>query len=346
MKKDYYSILGVSRSATEEEIKASYRRLAKEKHPDRFIDNDQKEKAEAEFKDITEAYSVLSDARKRREYDNPRMGRGMGGINFHFTPGGSPFGFIFEQPLEVSCSISIKEALAGARKKISYDRIDRCGSCNGTGSGNERINSVCRACGGSGYESMGFMNMPCRYCNGRGKMSMVGCGSCGASGITNVRTSVEVDLPKGCAPNTAMRMIGYGNYSKDRNGYGEMYIRISISNPDHGLYRLSFPHIVVPVPISYRTAVLGGRVRVPSPHGKIDVSIPRGTCHGTNLRVAGKGMMTSPNSGLYGDLVVSVEIDIPEIPEGEEKMLDCLDGDSVVHGKIAEYEAKMAEFDV
>jgi len=342
MKKDHYQTLGVSRNATPAEIKAAYRKLAKDKHPDLFVDKGEKIQAENVFKEITEAYGILSDDRKRRQYDRPT---GPPGFGFNFSHANSTT-IIFDTPLEVTCRLTIDEAFAGIKKSIAHRKRTKCDSCSGTGRGSETTIIVCPRCQGRGIENIAFISMSCRQCNGSGRLQVAGCGKCIATGTIEVDANLIVDIPPGCGPAHVLRVPGAGSYSKMESRYGDMYVRVNIIDSPHGMYSMSFPHLTTAVPISYKTAVLGGNLTVVTPHGTINVTVPPGISHGKSLKVAGKGMMTSPNSGIYGDLIVTVEIDIPTVNDEGKKLIARLDDDSIVHEGVVEYEAKIANFTI
>jgi len=339
MKKlDYYSVLGVSRNASAEEIKAAYKKLAKKSHPDKFIDPVEKEKAESEFKNISEAYSVLSDPSKRREYDNPSHVRRGGGNPFNHFNFGQNVNIVFESdPLEVILRISVMECHNGVSKKIGYKRRVMCHECMGTGTGKESISVPCSGCGGNGRLNLGVISIPCNHCNGMGRRVGKGCNKCGASGIVFMDVATEVNVPKGFVHGNVIKYSGMGNYSRFNRSPGDLYVRIMVEDDD--MYRVSYPDLIVHVPIDFKTAALGGEIIVPSPHGKIRVTVPRGTSHGTSLRVPGKGIAVS--SGKYGTLFVVIHIDIPKIMEGGEKFFDLWESDLIVSEKVVEFNKKM-----
>ena len=339
-KVDFYKVLGVKRNATKDEIRSAYKKLAAKKHPDRFAGTDQFEKAEEEFKAITEAYTVLSNPAKRREHDNPHQR-----VRFNNNPFGSPnFGFgninvVFEtEPLEVVIQVSVMEAFSGCRKRIRYRKSSMCRTCMGTGNGTEKMSIECPNCHG-GSMMFGFMSMQCPQCKGVGRIHVSGCQDCKGRGFSQDTVETEIDIPAGCPHAHVIRMMGAGNYSQFAKASGDMYVRVAIVNDD--TYTINFPNIIVNVPITYKTAVLGGKAVVPSPHGKVSVTIPPGTSHGTMRRVSGKGMRTSTHSNVYGVLMVSVVIDIPKVSGDAAELLESLDSDLLVHEKVRDFEAKM-----
>ena len=342
-KKNFYDILGVSKKASQDEIRNAYRKIAKEKHPDRFSDGEEKEKAEDEFKSISEAYSTLSDPKKRAEYDNPRPA-----MNFNpFSRGsgsrsGFRFNFVSNPPLEINIEISVDEAFSGTQKMIHYERLNMCGKCAGTGNGNDSFMSRCDSCNGAGRINIfGPHGMLCRQCNGVGQVGRRGCAECGCSGCRREKTKVKVNIPAGCMNRGVISLHGAGNFTAGmpNKSFGDLYVRIVIADDD--TYKVDFPDLTVEVPVSYSTALLGGSVIAPSPHGGVRVTIPPRTHHGTKLRVSGKGLKASANSTVYGNLIVSIFIDMPIVKEGGEELVKSLDGDLFEHERIRAYEEKM-----
>jgi molecular chaperone DnaJ len=335
-KLDYYKILGVDKNASQEDIKSAYKEMAKKNHPDKFTDTSKKETAESEFKKISEAYAVLSDPRKRHEYDNPTMRRGMnfGGRGFSHN-----FNVFFESdPLEMIVGISVNESHNGTSKRIRYKRKTMCTGCMGTGSGSETMSVNCPGCHGSGTINLGMISIPCNNCGGMGKRIRQGCNSCSASGVMSVDAEVEVNVPKGFVHGNVMKFAGMGNYSRFSKSSGDLYVRIAVKDDD--MYRVKYPDIIVDVPIDFKTATLGGEAVVPSPHGKIKLTIPAGTSHGTHLRVPGKGLSVSAGRG-YGSLIAMIIIDIPKVAKGGEGVFELLDSDLITNEKVAEFIKKI-----
>lgn len=340
MAKNYYDILGVSKTASADEIKAAYRKLAKQYHPD-FHPGD---KAAAEkFKEINEANAVLSDETKRKQYDfeqaHPGMGGGggspfggfgggMGGfediINSMFG-GGSPFGGFGGgmnterkkrgADIQQTVELSFLDAINGCTKEISYMRNEPCAACKGTGAKNGTSFKVCACCGGSGmikYTQNTIFGSSiqlgtCPDCGGSGRTVIDKCPDCKGKGFLRKETRFTVNIPAGVDKDSSLRKRGFGQAAGNGGEPGDLYIYFRIE--PHKLLRREDKDLYVTVPISYKTAVLGGKITVPSAENTIEVTVPEGTASGTRFCVRGKGVRTVNG---VGNLYVTVEIDIPQ----------------------------------
>ena len=336
MAKDYYETLGVSKDATADDIKKAYRVLVKKYHPD--LHPGDKECAE-KFKEINEANEVLSDEKKRKQYDfereHPNMG-GFGGANGFsgFSGGdfggfGDIFGDIFGggfggrsraqtktpgQDITYEVSISFLDAALGCKKEITYTRNKPCASCKGTGAKGGTAYSTCEKCKGTGQvqyvSGNGFFRsvsvQPCPDCNGTGKKILEKCPDCNGKGYTKVTEKMTFDIPAGADNGSYMRKVGGGEASKNGGPSGDFILVIKVE-PSKVFKRKNFD-LYVTVPISIKTAVLGGKVKVPLINDTIDYDIPEGTQSGKVFCLRGKGIKTARGSG---DLFLTVLVEIP-----------------------------------
>ena len=339
--KNYYDILGVSKKASSDEIKSAYRKLAKQYHPD-FHPGDKV--AAEKFKEINEANAILSDDAKRKQYDfeleHPGMGGGGGnpfggfggGASFggfedilNSMFGGNPFGgsshFGGEQKrpargadIEQTVYLSFLDAIKGCSKEISYTRNEPCVACRGTGAKNSSSFKVCSCCGGSGrikYQQDTIFGRTiqvgvCSDCGGSGRQVLEKCPDCKGKGFLRRETRFTVNIPAGVDKDSSLRKRGYGQAAGNGGEAGDLYIYFRIE--PHKLLRREDRDLYVTVPISYRTAVLGGRVLVPGVEDTIELTVPEGTPSGTRFCIRGKGVKTVNGTG---NLYVTVEIDIP-----------------------------------
>ena len=335
-KKNYYDVLGVSRNATPDQIKSAYRKLAKQYHPD-FHPGDAA--CAEKFKEINEANETLSDEGKRKQYDfeldHPGLG-GMGGMGGAGGMGGmggfediissmfggfGGFGGRQSAPtrsrgadIEQTIRLSFLDAIKGCSKDISYTRNEPCKSCSGTGAKNGTAFTNCPKCGGSGrikYQQDTIFGRTiqvgaCPDCNGTGKKITDRCPDCKGAGYTRKQTSFTVKIPAGVDSDSSLRKRGYGQASTNGGECGDLYVYFRIE--PHKLLVRKDKDLFVTVPISYRTAVAGGKILVPSIDDMIELTIPAGTASGTSFSLRGKGVKTVNGTG---SLFVTVEIDIP-----------------------------------
>ncbi len=335
-KKNYYDILGVSKNATQDEIKSAYRKLAKQYHPD-FHPGD---KAAAEkFKEVNEANAVLSDEQKRKQYDfeleHPNMGgaggfsgfsggAGFGGfediINSMF---GGGFGSARRQQarpargadIEQTVRLSFLDAIKGCSKEIRYFRNEPCRSCKGTGARGGTEFQKCTRCNGTGtvrYQQDTLFGRTiqvgaCPDCGGTGRKITEKCPDCGGKGHKRVETRFTVNIPAGVDKDSSLRKRGYGQAAQGGGEPGDLYIYFQIE--PHKLLKREDRDLFVTVPISYKTAVAGGKIFVPGIDDVIEYTVPAGTASGTRFCIRGKGVKTVNGTG---NLYVTVEIDIPD----------------------------------
>jgi len=356
-KRDYYEVLGLSKGASEDEIKRAYRKLAKQYHPDINKAPD----AEAKFKEINEAYEVLSDSQKRSTYDQfgfagmdgANFGQGgfggFGGMNmddlgdiFSSFMGGmgggfSNFGFgggrssRRNSPMKgenryMSMDIDFLDAVHGVSKTVNINVDKKCEHCDGTGAESKSDIEVCPTCHGSGV-TMRQSRTPfgviqqqgvCPDCNGTGKRIKKKCPHCGGTGYNNVREQVEVNIPAGISSGQQVRIQGYGERGENGGPNGDLYIEIRVRQ--HKYFIREDNDIYIKVPISSIDATLGTKIDVPTPYGDVELTIPAGTQPNTKLRIKGYGIKDLRSSN-KGDEYVEIEVSIPKKLSKEEKEL-------------------------
>ena len=344
MSKDYYKILGVEKSATDDEIKKAYRKAALKYHPDK---NPGDKEAEDKFKEAAEAYDVLSNKDKKSNYD--RFGTadgnpfgGFGGTNYGhgfdmndiFSQFGDIFGDAFGQryggqrsrrsrgsDLRIKITLTIEEILKGTTKKIKYKRQDKCSPCDGKGGTDVKD---CLVCNGSGQrivvQTTPFgqirQQTSCPDCKGSGKQVTNKCGVCNGTGTNPKEEIVEIDVPAGVSNGMQLNMNGYGNHTRD-GVPGDLHIIIEELREHY--FRREGNNLVVEQNISVIDAIIGSHVKVKTPHGDITVTVDPGTQHGKTIKVQGKGV-PDINFGL-GDLYVVINIKIPTNVSLDEKFL-------------------------
>lgn len=334
-KKNYYDVLGVSKTASQDEIKSAYRKLAKQYHPD-FHPGDAA--AAEKFKEINEANAVLSDEQKRKQYDyelehpnmggfsgngggNPFSGSGFGGFeDIISSMFGGGFGGQREQApargadIEQTIRLSFLDAIKGCSKEINYFRNEPCKSCNGTGAKGGTAFQKCGKCGGTGrvkYQQDTIFGRTiqvgvCPDCGGTGKKILDKCPDCKGRGYNRAETRFTVNIPAGVDQDSSLRKRGFGQAAPNGGEAGDLYVYFRIE--PHKLLRREDKDLYVTVPISYRTAVLGGKIFVPGIDDAIEFTVPEGTASGTRFCIRGKGVKTVNGTG---NLYVTVEIDIP-----------------------------------
>ena len=347
-KRDYYEVLGVQKGATDAEIKKAYRKMAKENHPDLHPgDKD----AEARFKEINEAYEVLSDSEKKARYDqfgfagvDPSYGGGGygGGFDgsFDFGDLGDIFGSFFGggfggggrarsgpqrgESLRTRLTITFEEAAFGCEKEVSIDRVEQCETCKGTGAAPGTSPETCPACGGSGQVQqrretpMGVFATtgPCPRCGGTGKIIASPCKDCGGSGQVRRRKTLKVTIPAGIDNGQIISLRGQGSAGKNGGPAGDLQIVITVQ--PHQLFRRDGADVYCNAPITFTQAVLGGEMEIPTIDGKVKYDIPEGTQTGSTFRLKGKGIPNVNGRG-RGDQFVTVYIETPRNLNREQK---------------------------
>ena len=333
-KRDYYEILGVSKQASQDEIKKAFRQLARKWHPD--VNPGNKE-AEHKFKDINEAFQVLSDTQKRAQYDQyghsafkPEDFQGFRGFNFDDLFKDFGFGDIFDiftgrrgqrhgpragSDLRYNLTITLGEAFTGIKKKIDVPHLDPCSTCNGTGAAEGHIHH-CEDCKGTGEVRRvhrtpfgQMMNVgTCRACEGTGKIATKACKTCKGEQRVRKTKTITVTIPKGVDNEQYLRMSGEGEKGHNGGPPGDLYVHIMLK--DHELFERKNEHLYCNVTIDLGTAIFGGTVDVPTMTSKAKLNIPKGTQSHTVFRLKGQGM-PSIHSNKHGDQLVNVIIDIP-----------------------------------
>ncbi len=338
-KRDYYEVLGVDKSSDDNQIKKAYRQMAKKYHPDM---NPGDKDAEAKFKEVNEAYAVLSDPEKKRIYDqyghdgldpSSGMGSGFGGFDgFGGVDLGDIFGSFFGggrsssasrnaprrgDDITYRISISFEEAAFGCTKELKYNRIESCGECNGTGAEKGKGIETCQRCKGSGTVTVtqktmfGMMQSQktCDSCKGRGKIIKNPCQNCRGTGNIKVSKKLDVNIPAGVDDGGRICLRGQGNAGLNGGSYGDLYIIVSLKA--HEIFEREGNDLFCDVPVSYSDLVLGGEIEVPTLEGTVKYNIPEGTQTGTRFCLKGKGVVIY-NTKNYGDLYFTVTMETPK----------------------------------
>jgi molecular chaperone DnaJ len=344
LEKDYYKILGVSKTATADEIKKSYRKLARRYHPDA---NKGEAKAEERFKEISEAYNVLSDSKRRKEYDDARSlfggggfrtpGSGQGGFDLGdlFGGAGAPggggsgrlgdllggmFGGRGTQPrprrgadVETETTLAFSDAIDGSTVPLRLTGEGPCPTCHGTGAKAGSVPRVCPSCEGTGQSSRNLgsfaFSEPCKECRGRGLVVDDPCQACSGSGRAMSSRTIQARIPAGVADGQRIRLKGKGAPGERGGPAGDLYVRVHVT--PHPVFGRNGNNLTVTVPITFPEATLGAEVKVPSHRGApVSVRIPAGTPTGRTFRVRGKGARRP--DGTNGDLLVTVAVQVPQ----------------------------------
>jgi molecular chaperone DnaJ len=354
-KKDFYESLGVPKNASDDEIKKAYRKMAMKYHPDRN-QGDKAAEAEAKFKEIKEAYEVLSDADKRAAYDqyghagvDPNM-RGAGGQGFGNF--GDAFGDIFSDifggggrrggggrqvfrgnDLSYAMEITLEEAANGKDSQIRIPSWDNCETCDSTGAKPGTHVNTCQTCHGSGSVQMrqGFFSVQqtCPHCRGQGKVISDPCSTCHGQGKIKRNKTLEVKIPAGIDDGMRIRSAGNGEPGQNGGPNGDLFIEIRIKK--HDIFERDGDDLHCQVPVQVTTAALGGEINVPTLTGKATIEIPEGTQSGKIFRLRGRGIK-GVRSAIAGDLYCHVNVETPvKLTEHQRKLLKELD-DSFTKG--------------
>lgn len=364
-KRDYYEVLGVSKDADDAAIKKAYRALAKKYHPDM---NPGDAEAEKKFKEASEAYAVLSDAEKRRQYD--QFGHaafeggaggagGFGGFDFNGADFGDIFGDIFGDlfggggrrggranngPMKCanirkSIRITFEEAVFGCKKELEVILKDPCTTCGGTGAKPGTSPETCPKCGGKGqvvYTSQSFFGtvqnvQTCPNCGGSGKVIKEKCTSCSGTGYTSSKKKIEVTIPAGIDNGQSVRIREKGEPGTNGGPRGDLLVEVNVSR--HPIFQRQDMHIFSTVPISFAQAALGGDVKIQTVDGAVIYNVKPGTKTDTKVRLKGKGVPSLRNSAVRGDHYVTLVIQTPEKLSAEAKealrRFDELSGNSL-----------------
>ena len=338
-KKNYYEILGVDKKATPEEIKAAYRKLAMKYHPDR---NQGDEAAAEKFKEVNEAHETLSDQQKRAAYDyeleHPGMGAGFGGfggggfedisdifssIFSGFGGGGRATRSNIGEDIQREMTLSFMDAAKGCKKTISYTRNQTCGSCRGTGAKNGTAYTTCSRCQGNGVIQQVQQTMfgrtirqtECPECNGTGKKVTDKCPDCKGKGAQRTETTINIEIPSGVNNGSYMKKRGMGQAAPHGGAAGDLIIVFRVE--PHKIFVRDEFDLKVELPIPFKTAALGGVVKVPTLDDMHDLVIPEGTQSGQKFVIRGKGIKSV--RGGVGNLIVTVFVEVPTRLSKEQK---------------------------
>ena len=352
-KRDYYEVLGVQKGASEEEIKKAYKKMARKYHPDL---NPGDKEAEEKFKEVNEAYEVLSDSEKKARYDqfgfagvDPNFGAdaggwggGAGGAGFDFGDLGDIFGSFFGggfgggqtrrnpnapqrgESIRMNLTLSIEEAAFGCEKEHTVDRYESCETCHGSGAAPGTSPETCPDCGGSGVVQtrrqtpMGVFasTAPCSRCGGRGKIIKEPCKDCRGSGVVRRSRKIQASVPAGIDNGQTISIRGQGHAGKNGGPAGDLLVTITVR--PHELFRREGTSVLCEAPITFPQAVLGAELEIPTIDGKVKYDIPEGTQSGTTFRLKGKGIPALNGRG-RGDQYVTVYIETPRNLNREQK---------------------------
>lgn len=352
-KRDYYEVLGINKGADDAAIKKAYRSLAKKYHPDM---NPGDAEAEAKFKEVNEAYDVLSDPQKKSQYDQfghaafePGGGAGgfggFGGGFGDFGDLGDIFGSFFGggfggassarrnapqrgEDVGATVTISFEEAAFGVKRDVSYNRVQRCPDCDGSGAEKGTSPETCSACGGSGQrrvtQRMGGMQfqstVTCDACRGKGKIIKNPCSNCRGTGYIRVTKKLEVSIPAGIDDGERIALRGQGCDGRNGGPTGDLIITVRVKR--HNVFERDGYHIYCEVPVTISEATLGAEITVPTLEGNETYHIPEGTQHGTQFTLKGKGIPYVNSSGRRGDLIFAVNVEVPKgLSEKQKELL-------------------------
>ncbi len=369
MARDYYEILGVNRSASAEEIKKAYRKLALKFHPDK---NPGDHEAEEKFKEASAAYEVLSDDGKRRQYDqfghDAFTQRGRGGGAQHGDPfdifsqvfGGSIFDNFFGgsgrsqtgpqkgSDLRYDIQVPFEDAVFGADRKIEIPRAETCTRCSGSGCEPGTSRHTCQHCRGTGQTTMaqGFFSVrqPCPYCQGTGEKIEKPCSDCRGEGRVQVRKQIQIHIPAGVDTGSRLRVSGEGEGGVRGGPQGDLYVVIHVK--DHELFERDGNDVFCEVPVPFTTAALGGKIKVPTLSGTAELTIPAGTQNASVLRLRGKGIPSLRGYG-RGDQHVRILVEIPTklTPAQREKLEDFASScDQKAYPRLGDFLKKASKF--
>ncbi len=347
-KRDYYEVMGVPKGASDDEIKKAFRKLAKQYHPDL---NPGDKEAEAKFKEVNEAYEVLSDKDKRARYDqfghagvDPSYGAG--------AAGGSPFGQdidlgdIFNSffggfgggarsnpnaprkgsNVETTIMISFEEAAKGCKKTITYTSESICNECHGSGAAKGTSPKVCPTCGGTGQVQVNQRTpfgvvrttRTCDACRGKGKTVETPCAKCRGMGRVRTKRTVDVDIPAGINGET-LQVSGHGNAGVNNGPYGDLHVRVEVR--PHPIFERRGDNVWCEMPITFTQAALGAEITVPTLDGKVTYSIHEGTQPNDVFKLKDKGIPRLGNKSIRGDQFVKVVIEVPKHLSAKQKAL-------------------------
>ena len=359
--KDYYKVLGVDKSASQDEIKSAYRKLAKQYHPDLHPGD---EAAAEKFKEINEAYSVVGDADKRAKYDRGEMDDQFGGGS-GFNPFGGQGGFsasgfddLFNMftggfgfgggsrggrkaqqagsDVTVNVELTFMEAVLGFKKSIKFSRVEKCKTCGGSGAKDDSCVKTCDKCNGSGQVRQTYTTVfgqqtvigQCDKCNGTGTIVTDTCKTCGGKGVSSVSRTIDVTIPAGVEDGTVLQLSGEGNAARGKNSVnGNLLLVVSVKSSK--LFKRDGMDLFVTVPVTFQTAACGGEIEIPSPDGVFIHKLGEGTVNGDTLRFRGKGVKGRRGTLSAGDLYATIEVEVPKtLTKAQKKALEDFERDS------------------
>ncbi len=350
-KRDYYEVLGVPKDADDAALKKAYRQLAKKYHPDT---NPGDAEAEAKFKEASEAYAVLSDADKRRQYDQfghaafeggAGGGAGFDGFSFNMNDMGDIFGDIFGDffgggrssrranngpmrgaNIRAAIRITFEEAVFGVEKELDLNLKDTCNKCNGTGAKPGTSKQTCTKCNGKGQivytQQQPFFGtvrsvQTCSECNGTGSVVKDKCPDCYGSGYITARKKIQVSVPAGIDDGQSIRIRGKGEPGTNGGERGDLLVEVSVSR--HPIFQRQDTNIFSTMPISFVTAALGGEIRIKTVDGEVAYDVNPGTQTDSKVRLKGKGVPSLRNKNVRGDHYVTLVVQVPEKLNEEQK---------------------------
>lgn len=338
-KKDFYEVLGIEKGASDDEIKKAYRKMAKKYHPDL---NKGDASAEQMFKDVNEAYSVLSDPQKKARYDqyghagvDPNYGAGGGGFSGNMDFGdisdifssffGGGFGGgssrrnapIQGEDREVRVNLSFEEAVFGCSKNIKFTRIEACPDCNGSGAAKGTTPETCSACSGSGQVRVqqrtpfGVMQTQktCDKCGGKGKTVKTPCQKCSGNGYIRKNKDFTVTIPAGIDDGQSMTLRGQGDAGRNGGQSGDLYVTVSVAK--HSIFKREGMNVYCDVPITFTEAALGAKINIPTLEGTEEYTIPEGTQPGTVFTLKNRGI-TEIRGTRRGNLAFRAVVEVPK----------------------------------
>ena len=368
-KRDYYEVLGVDKSADDATLKKAYRKLAKKYHPD--VNPGDKE-AEAKFKEATEAYTILSDPEKRKQYDQfghaafenggGGAGGGFGGFDFNGADMGDIFGDIFGDlfgggsrsrranngpmkgaNLRARVNITFEEAVFGCEKELEIVLKDECTTCHGTGAKPGTSPTTCPKCNGEGqvvYTQQSMFGMvrnvqTCPDCHGTGKIIKDKCSACRGTGYTSSRKKIQVSVPAGIDNGQSIRIREKGEPGTNGGPRGDLLVEVNVAR--HPIFQRQDMNIFSTAPITFAQAALGGDVRIKTVDGEVEYTVKPGTQTDTRIRLRGKGVPSLRNKSIRGDQYVTLVVQVPTRMNGEQKEL-LKKFDEAMYGKPEEKE--------
>ena len=347
-KRDYYEVLGVSKGATDADLKKAYRSLAKKYHPDM---NPGDKEAEQRFKEVNEAYAILSDAEKRQQYDQfghaafeaggAGSGGGFGGMDFgdifssFFGGGFGGFGggggssrnrAIPGEDVYARVVLSFEEAVFGCKKEISFNRVEACGDCKGSGAAPGTSPETCETCRGTGQVTVrtqtpfGMMQQSraCSGCRGTGKIVRTPCKNCRGSGYVKLTKTMEFTIPAGIDNGNRIVQRGMGSAGRNGGPHGDLIIEVKVR--PHAIFEREGNHIYCEIPITFTQAALGAEIDIPTLDGKEKFTVPEGTQGGAVFTLRGKGI-ADVNTKRKGDLILTLTVEVPKNLSQKQKEL-------------------------